>query len=281
MKRIIIDSNIILSDPELLAQKPTNAKLIIPDLVLKEIRNIDAHGRFPSDLLEIIYKSAGEDYIEIIDTISFLEQKEQKMYGRNSDVDFIKFCKSYKKLFPETLIATDDRALNVYAKENNLEVINSSSLKNKWFTDPVKSERLSDEIKNLSKRFNRRLVLSFIAGIMFTLTIISAFYLSDFIISYFNIWGTILLFMVIGLLSFYARSKWSLMYGIVEFLVGLFASLVSFLPDFNFESIEYKPTIFITILAGIYIMVRGLSNIEKGIQATSIEYYWNILFRKK
>jgi len=64
-----------------------------------------------------------------------------------------------------------------------------------------------------------------------------------------------------------------LSYGVTEFVFGFIMTLRVFFPDFDYKRLQIMS--FLQIIAGIYVMVRGMDNFGKGIQDTRFEYFWN------
>lgn len=134
MRHIILDTNIILQIPEILSQNIENVKLIIPDTVLNEIRNITVHGNYSQDLRKLIYDAANTDFVEVFDARSLIGTKfDSKFYFEklsSNDVILIKFYESYiKDINPDSVLATDDKPLIVFLKQLKLNVITSNELR--------------------------------------------------------------------------------------------------------------------------------------------------------
>ena len=83
---------------------------------------------------------------------------------------------------------------------------------------------------------------------------------------------------VLALSLFWVRGRYRILYGTAEFTAGAFTRLQSyshgrgaFSTAFNeaFQRYEWQ-VVFLTTLAGVYIMVRGLDNVSQGWNA-----YWS------
>lgn len=282
MTHIILDSNILFQKPELISKHIEGIKLIIPDVVLSEIRNVTVHGNYSHNLLNLIYEAAKNEFIEVFDAISFIDSKiDYKSIQRKhftSDLVLVKFYEAYKRVInPDTTLATDDKALSVFLKHLNLDSITSAELSNKFLsasTDKI----LSQDIEELKNKLQIRIIISFVAGILITLAVVLAYYNIGYIVNTLVIWCTIIIILFLSILLFMTRAKYRIVYGLTEYLVGLFTALLIFLPSFDFISLSTKPFSFLQILGGLYIMVRGLGNIGKGLRATKIEKYWRKIF---
>ena len=96
----------------------------------------------------------------------------------------------------------------------------------------------------------------------------------DKIIETVNIWGTVFLVILSAFFLYFLRGRMRLSYGITEFLFGIIVSVRTFYPDFDLKNL--KSIIIFQIVAGLYIMIRGLDNIGKGLKGTFLEPYWCI-----
>ncbi|MVM31195.1 hypothetical protein GO755_14225 [Spirosoma sp. HMF4905] len=88
----------------------------------------------------------------------------------------------------------------------------------------------------------------------------------NLIVSTFEVWGILLAIFFISIVLFIAREKIRLAYGIFEFLVGFIS--VFFVDPHGITCIKVRldTNLSIKLLGALYIMVRGLDNIVKGLQ---------------
>jgi hypothetical protein len=81
----------------------------------------------------------------------------------------------------------------------------------------------------------------------------------------------IVITIVLGIAFYIMRCRWQLIYGIIEILVSLVVIFLTFYPpttylvvaEFSWQGWFLSKSV--GVLAGIYVMVRGLDNIEKGL----------------
>jgi hypothetical protein len=72
----------------------------------------------------------------------------------------------------------------------------------------------------------------------------------------------------LGLFFYWLRCRWQLVYGLVELVVALAVIILTFYPQTNYLQDNSSPPWWaqsVGISAGIYVMVRGLDNIHKGL----------------
>ncbi|RZK13635.1 MAG: hypothetical protein EOO43_17625 [Flavobacterium sp.] len=95
----------------------------------------------------------------------------------------------------------------------------------------------------------------------------------DIIFKNLHIYGSIIVFLAFALALFYWREREKISYGMFEFSIG-FIAIIMVLYPINFQINEYiNLDTDIKILGGLYIMVRGLDNMVKGMQGSKFGVY--------
>ena len=77
----------------------------------------------------------------------------------------------------------------------------------------------------------------------------------------------------IGGLLYYMRCRKQMMYGVCECFVGI-VTAAYFVNNLKTED----PTPWFSLLAALYIIVRGADNIHKSLKGTTVEMHWNEFF---
>jgi hypothetical protein len=88
-------------------------------------------------------------------------------------------------------------------------------------------------------------------------------------------WGTVALVPIVGVVIFWFRARFRLVYGLTEFGVGAVTAIRVFWPQFNYATVGLANAL--QVLGGLYIMVRGCENIGKGLPAEQ-RAKWNRAF---
>jgi hypothetical protein len=100
----------------------------------------------------------------------------------------------------------------------------------------------------------------------------------------------IVLTVIVGGLAYWARCQHQFLYGVLEIVIALVVIVLTFAPQTGFPQtasslLVQGPSVWGVLLpkgigasAGVYIMVRGLDNMEKGLPV-SWRATWNRLFR--
>ena len=91
----------------------------------------------------------------------------------------------------------------------------------------------------------------------------------------------VLALLLVAFVFYWVRANYRIGYAFAEFSFGLYSAfwaLNPYLPNFNLSVLTTDlPKIF-SLVGGIYVMVRGLTNFGDGIKGTSIENYWQKFF---
>lgn len=135
----------------------------------------------------------------------------------------------------------------------------------------VEFPSIQGKIVFFERKETTNLIAGIVIGILITLLSALIYLKLDIIIGTINVWGTIALTLVLGIILFIIREKKRLGYGVFEFLVGVFSIILLFNSQkFNYSKIDFTPDFYIKIAAGLYIMVRGQDNIVKAIKDSKL-----------
>lgn len=83
---------------------------------------------------------------------------------------------------------------------------------------------------------------------------------------------------LLGIGLFWIRERYRLSYGIAEFAFGIFGAIAAFWPDFDYSTLDQK--LSLQAAGSLYVMVRGMDNIGKGLEGTRWEGTWKRAFGK-
>lgn len=130
---------------------------------------------------------------------------------------------------------------------------------------------LKDQIVLFERKETSNLIAGIFIGVIFTLLGGEIYFNFNFIASKINVWGTIILTVLLGVVLFIFREKRRLEYGVFEILVGVASIYLIFDSDkFDYSKIHFTPDFSIKVAAGLYIMVRGQDNVVKAIKNTKL-----------
>lgn len=275
MKKIILDTSIILRQPRVLGLEIPDTEFLIPLDVIEElvVRTQNRGAKFDRRV-DLIEKASQEGKVRIlnVDTPAnrqFREHfKSTKLSG--ADISIVSVALTLKNKGEEVLIATLDREIEKVATENNIGILSESDISNlvSKFVEPQTS---NDTIQKEIVTYENKEKTTFWTGIFFgvgaTLIAVLIYNNLDKIISTINIWGTIAVILFAGIGLFIFREKKRLSYGVFEFLVGVVGIISLFSPNnFDFATIQFNIDFNIKLIGGLYIMVRGQDNIVKALK---------------
>lgn len=285
MKRYILDTNILIKDPSLLTKWSSNYHIIIPDVVLEETGYVSGRLSGSKSLIHSIETSTSKGFVKIANVdrnkYDFSESIGRDFRISYTDYQIAHFAKDYSKTKPETYLVTEDRRLAAYADHIGVKTQNLFGFQNDIQSNKTVDITEVGESSNIRKFQFRHLAISFISGIALTILSYIIYKNFDSITKKFPIWGTITALTVIPFIFYWFRSNLRIAYAIAEFSFGYFTVMFvtkPFATDFDIAKI-YDWTTAISILGGIYVMVRGLDNFSKGLQGTLLERHWKKVFK--
>ncbi len=275
--RLILDTNILLSRPQILSWGGDSIRFLLPQAALQQLRS----GRFADragNFLEQAFR-AGRLHILPQPTGASTDFPLWRNLDY-TDTLILATALDYQKRHADQKVffVSDDHAMLRQAGKLGLETATSTTVDELIHSDPA-GETVSKELSeaaNLFGRSNRNyLVKGFLLGLGVAALLFVAWYFKDLAGQTFPVWGLTVGAAVVGFLLFWFRSRYRLSYGIVEGLFGLFTAARLANPA------TYDSTFFLQLVAGLYIIVRGLDNTEKGIEGTKFEPKWKRFFSRR
>ena len=278
MSRFIIDTNIIIMHPEILSRK---LKTIIPDVVMEELRVFTSKNKDYNNIFEIIQSNTNSIHIAKTNINEIDFEAISLAFPRLSKNDMLiaNLAKEYavSHTGEEIYLVTQDKLLQMYCKQIVVKTLDLNEIRNE-FVHVQKNEDVEKKVNKLNEVVMRSLILNILIGVLSSIIANILFSHSKDIFGKINIWGTIVLVPLVGVLLYYLRSKFRLFYGITESLIGVSTSLRVFIPSFNYSSIHTSE--LFQILGGLYIIVRGMDNIGKGLENTKFYFHWRKVFER-
>lgn len=277
--RYIIDTSVLLQHPQILS-RAGNRKLVIPRAVMEELSHRGKGSRW-TDIAELVASSipAGVKIAEapekLRNDLIQSDRNAQRLSGADFDIARIAIAYAEEQGIDVPCVVTNDKALAYFLSSRNIKSITGSE-----FIGESKGDSLNKDIEDKAEKVvssqRRYIIFSFILGVLASAAgniIYSNFIL---LVSTITVWGTMVGLPILGLMLFWYRENFRLSYGAFEFCVGLIMSYYVFFPEFSYSGLGV--TEGIQILGGLYVMVRGLDNVGKGVSGTRLEVLWEKLF---
>ncbi|HUV66434.1 MAG TPA: PIN domain-containing protein [Sedimentisphaerales bacterium] len=272
MQYVILDSNIILSFPEILSRRLADLQLVVPFDVQLELMQAGSFGPASrTGSLSGLYRDAVKE--GIIRTEPTIAKGELMRTHRMSagDADVLATALDLKKEGKDILIATEDRPLRRLAEKNNLTVWGLEEVRAKALAGTT-VPRLDVQARIVSRAQTRGLVLGLCLGVLVSGLVILVWHFFRDIVRTVPVWGTLIGIAFAGAGLFWCRGRWRFAYGVTETIVGLVIAVKVLWPSFDYATLDASS--FLQILGGIYVMVRGQDNIGKSLQGTRFHAAW-------
>jgi rRNA-processing protein FCF1 len=280
MTKVILDTGILITYPAILSRSSSQTRFIIPDVALDELSVFAEKNKEYRQIIELIKNGSGNIHIGVTEKNKLKVDPQFAGSGRMSFADHliadfaIKYYNEHQN--ERVYVATEDKSLSSYCRTHNVETLNLQALRALILLPEKKNIAIDTAVKKINifviKDFSLHLGVSLICGVLANLLYSKL----NTIIKTINVWGTIAIIPVLGILLFLIRSKWRLIYGLTEFLIGFSAAIRVFLPNFDYTQLH--PSEMFQIIGGLYIIVRGLDNIDKGIENTKYQLLWGKFF---
>jgi hypothetical protein len=275
MKKIILDTNILIQWPGILAKKREGTQFVISSSPLQELTEFTTMRAEGKTLLDLISQSMTAGLTVTHQNRTTLA--DQRSLGLSRvDLDVAASAFELQNQGLDVAIATDDRVLLQYARLHALKTKTLKDLRAEFGEDTDSNSQIALSAANVVSIQNRSLALGVLIGIAVSLTVAVVWINFVFIVNTIRIWGLVLGLLITGVALYWFRGRNRLAYGIAEFLVGVCTGIMIFLPDYNLAKITGRS--FFQLLAALYVMVRGLDNIGKALSGTRCHAAWKCLF---
>ena len=277
--RYIIDTNILIQYPHILS-RASNRKIVIPSSVMEELSFLGKSGK-AADVVDLVTSSMSSGVKVVLppekinDEPVQSDKNAQRLSGADFDIARIAINYAEERGKDTPCVVTGDKDLANFLSTRGIKSITGAEFLGESKNDVLNVEIESNADKVVSSQKRYLYISVFIGGII-ALVGYLIFKNINFLVSTITVWGTILGLPIFGLALFWYRENFRLSYGVFEISVGFIMSGYAFFPTFNYSGLGV--TEGIQILGGLYVMVRGLDNIGKGIIGTRMESVWKWLF---
>jgi rRNA-processing protein FCF1 len=276
--KIILDTNILIRFPKILSIKLADYEFIIPTCVLDEIGtwiiNRDSNVQLHKSLLDLIVNSNKEGFVTITDTpINTKLDKDLQYNPRLSETDrkLVTYASLLKESGSEVGIASQDREIKSAVQTIGINYFSLQDLVN-LVSQRKPDKELNEKVNKYEKVETNIIKLALIIALVFIIIGFIFGYFFNNILSTVSIWGIVLLIMIAGIMLYIFKRKLRLGYGLTEFLAGTITSYLvikSSTPQSDYMEISY----ILKVLAGLYIIVRGLDNMTEGSKGLKLGFW--------
>lgn len=279
IKHFILDTNVLVQHPEVLAMAAGN-NLIIPQVVLdqfKQRRSRGVHGDVQEVIDEAIKKGVriAQAPSQLVKEPVASARDAQKL--DHADMEIARIAQYYAELDGKNSVClvTADKLLAKLLSSYGLRCISGSELLADFQSVEI-DKGIEATARNILSKQRRYLITSFILGIVVAVLGTVTFNNLQLLISTISVWGTLVALPLLGIGLYWYREHYRLSYGFFEFVAGLVMACHVVFPDFDYSNFSVIKAI--QVLAGLYVMVRGLDNIGKSVEGTRLEQIWKMIF---
>lgn len=271
---LILDTEILIQQPHLLSLGGKKVKFILPQVVVEELREV----RFGKDFVELIEAAAHTKRLEILPRP--VPQKLTHTVSRMNpgDESVIQTALHYLKTKKDAIIVTEDNKLKTVAEKYGILTADGAQMLKRLESMAAAEDssliatvrRAADAIARQTRRY---FLQGLVIGVVTSSIVILTWQFREDVVRLIPRYGMLPIALVVGVALFIFRSRQRLGYGLVEVAIGIFATYYSQKADLS------NPDSIVRVLAGLYIVVRGLDSIGKGIEGTRYEGAWRRFFK--
>jgi len=270
--KILLDTNIILSAPTLLARKKEGISLLIPFPVRLELATTSFVRENVSSVIALLDAAVKEKRAEIynlttIPSVGFSERLSK------TDVELITAAQELKSKGDDVRIATRDREIIRAADSLGIPAIDIAQLRGLLSKESQLDKKLESQAKHILSSQTRTLITGIIVGIISNIFAFAIWTYRSLVMANVSVWGTFILVILMGVALYALRGRYRFQYGVIEFIFGLVLAVKVFWPEFDYAKLE--PADLFQTLAGVYVMVRGQDNIGHALNGSRFAAYWS------
>lgn len=275
MKDIILDTNIIIDDPTILARSKEGVRLIVPSAVLVQAEAFSAARN--SDLAALLRRSAAAGKVTIVPSSNLPIVVRGGPRGIDYiDVEVLSVALHNKQSNSDTVLATRDLELRSMAVQSGLEVIDTDGLR-RLLVSPIEPDpTILGDAKSVTRRLWVNGIFNFVVGAATSLLAVVLNEYRDVVATHLISVAGVIGIPTAGILLFWIRSRWRWGYGSAEFIIGVLITYNGFHSVLAKDKVDAME--IIKLSSGLYVMVRGLDNFGKGLKGYSLESKWKRVF---
>lgn len=269
--KVLLDTNILLLRPQILAKKKEGITLVVPFPVRTELAISSFTRTGVAQISQLVDEAVRTGNVQI-ETLSTVPSLEETSRLSGTDIELITLAQELIGRGEESVLASQDRDLVTVAAALNIRCIGLSDLEELLSENAVVDQDIDGRAKTLLTSQMKSLVISGLTGLAASLIANALWAYSKEIVATISIWGTILPILFVGVLAYAVRGRFRFTYGVFEFVFGAILAIRVFYPSFDYEQLE--PSSVLQLVAGVYVMVRGQDNIGKALRGSRFGPTW-------
>jgi hypothetical protein len=269
--KVLLDTNILLLRPQILARRKEGITLVIPFSVRTELTFSSFTRTGVTQISQLVDEAirAGNAQIETLSTVPSLEDTSTLS---GTDIELITLAQELAGRGEEVVLASQDRAVAKSAATLNIRCIDLNELEELLSENAVLDQDIDGRAKKLLTSQMKNLIIHVATAAAASVIGNVLWAYSKEIVATISIWGTILAIILIGVFAYAIRGRFRFTYGVFEFVFGATLGIRVFFPSFDYE--QLNPSSLLQLVAGIYVMVRGQDNIGKALRGSRFGPTW-------
>lgn len=268
-----LDTNVLLRYPDLLSRRSRHP-LKITDTVLGELANLKGRRSDVHDIIRLVDDATRQQLISIDPVDGRIDQSLVNS-PRLSTGDALQLTHLLKKQADRPIFVTDDHTLLQTAIRHGINAVTTAGIIDELRREPIASSEIYGKSRKIVQLHLTHLVLSLLASMCLGALVAFIAYNITWIIERINLIGVAIALPLVGSTLFYIRGRNPITYGGAEIFVGIATGLNAFLGQ---QHGMLDTTTALQIMAGTYIIVRGLDNLGKGLRRTRLQPLWDRIF---
>ncbi len=282
-KRYIVDTSVIMQYPDILNVSIPDGRILIPDVVLKEIGRSAKYNNTSLDYINLINDAQSSGLLKIINSRTADENEyigaktvEVGKSIKGADIGILLLAKELSNKGRYVVVVTDDSELSRGSKRLGLMSMSGQELLGKIRDLKHSSELFAGKVRHIRRKAIFNSALSLCVGVISGLLAGYLNVIGPWIINAINAWGFVVGVILLSLVFYWLRQNYRLSYGAAEYAFGLFTAIRVIKNDLYTSGINI--IYGLQVIAGFYIMVRGLDNITKGLSGKRWFPIWKKVF---
>ena len=274
----IVDSDVILRSPDVVRCWNPDVALIVPQEVVDELAGLEERGGVSHVLVEDTIAARNAGFVGTGDALGPPPRTVDGHVGARlseTDAALLHRAASSRDAGRDARLATSDPVLALAAAQRGVPVLRAEELA--WLQQRSVAVRLSELRPGETLAQNRRRTARWGVGLGVGITLLALLIFENalFLSSHINRWVLVAALPLVGASLYLFRSRSPLGYGILEVVVGGITAAWILLSD---ARVDYGIADSLGVVGGLYVMVRGFTNLSIGIRGRRIHRWWLRVF---
>ncbi|GLU50548.1 PIN domain-containing protein [Dyadobacter frigoris] len=282
MTKIVLDTSVIIRYPSIISTKIPDVIFVVPTHVQRELyqrtQNIGIKNAIFSPFVGFIKQAIDNGTIisasSPVDTFPEWEFLFKHLTLEGADDQIIQVASEIKHKEGQVKIATLDKEIIQYAKDNDIEITSLSEIESYLLNEKGNENLLKDEIKSSENQQFRNFLITIGASLLMSFIVFYIYPNFGYLYSKTGPAFFLIVSILIAGLMYKFKQVNLTFYAIIEYVVGIL-TIFFLLRTSNFElsAVSEDFSFSMKLAAGLYVMVRGLDNWNKSIDNERISVW--------